>query len=492
MISINRLRKIRLEKLEKIKKLGLNPYPARANQKQVIIQALKMMGKSVSVVGRIMAIREHGGIVFFDLRDESGKIQLVFKEDELQTTDYQLLALLDLGDFIDAQGKIFKTRAGEISVLVKDFHLLTKALRPLPSKWYGLKEVEERYRQRYLDLLFNQEVREVFKTRAKVVQLLRKYLDERGFLEVKTPALQPIYGGASAEPFITHHRALDLDLYLRIADELYLKRLMVGGFERVYELCTDFRNEGIDRWHNPEFSMLEFYWAYADYKDLMKMTEEMLSSIVKEVKGSTRINYGGQKVDFKMPWKRISYQEAILKETGIDIDRENTVKKLKKAIKEKKNQVDLKRVSDFPSLLDALYKATVKPKIANPIFLIDHPIVMRPLAKRHWKKPSRVESFQLIVAGAELINAYSELNDPQEQRSRWEEDMQRAKAGVKEFQVIDEDYLRALEYGMPPVAGWGMGVDRLLAILTNQHSLKDTILFPTLRPRKIHRNPLSL
>jgi lysyl-tRNA synthetase class 2 len=379
---------------------------------------------------------------------------------------------------------VIKTEAGEITVDTEEFQLLTKSIRPLPSTWHGLKNVEERYRQRYVDLLMNEEVQKVFEKSAQVVKLLRQYLDEHGFLEVKTPALQSIYGGATARPFITHHNTLDIDLYLRISDELYLKRLIVGGFDKVYEICTDFRNEGIDRWHNPEFSMLEFYWAYADYNDLMEMTEEMLSGIAKKVTGSFKVRYGNKEVNFSSPWKRLSFRDAILKETGIDIDKTNKVEELKKAIEKEKIEVDLKEAKDVATILDLLHKAVVRPAIVNPTFLIDHPYYMRPLAKKHEDDPAKVESFQLVVTGAELINAYSELNDPEDQRARWQEEMKRAKAGAKEYQVIDEDYLRALEYGMPPTAGWGLGIDRFVAILANQHSLKDTILFPTLRPEK--------
>jgi lysyl-tRNA synthetase class 2 len=344
--------------------------------------------------------------------------------------------------------------------------------------------VEERYRQRYVDLILNPETKDVFEKRAKIVSLLRTYLDKKGFVEVKTPSLQPIYGGATAKPFITHHNALDIDLYLRISDELYLKRLIVGGFERVYELGTDFRNEGIDRWHNPEFSMLEFYWAYADYNDLMDMTEDMLSSIVKDVAGHTKVKYGEDKVDFKKPWKRITYKEIFQEKLGIDIDVMTETKELEKIIKDKKIKINKKEAGDVPSLLDAIYKSEIRPTLIAPTFITEHPFSMRPLAKRKEGEETKVESLQLIVAGAELINAYSELNDPADQKKRWEEDMERSKKGVEEYQVIDEDYIRALEYGMPPTAGWGLGIDRFTAILTNQHSLKDTILFPTLKPEK--------
>ena len=479
---LEEIRKIRLEKVKKLRKLGIDPYPSKVKSApQKISSARESLGKKATVAGRIWGWRGHGNSIFADLKDESGKIQLFFQKKNLKDK-FKILGLFDIGDFTWVSGRVFKTEAGEITVDVSDFQLLTKSIRPLPSTWHGLKDVEERYRQRYVDLLLNPQVRDVFEERAQIVKLLRKYMDEQGFLEVKTPALQPIYGGATAKPFITHHNALDINLYLRIADELYLKRLIVGGFEKVYEICPDFRNEGIDRWHNPEFSMLEFYWAYADYKDLMEMTEKMLSHIVKKVTGSYKVKYGDRQVDFSPSWEKMSFRDSVVKETGIDIDKETTASQLKRSIKNKNIKVDLKDAKDVPTILDALHKAIVRPAIINPTFLVDHPYSMRPLAKRHRKDADKVESFQLVAAGAELINAYSELNDAKDQKARWEEDMSRAKEGVKEYQVIDEDYIRALEYGMPPTAGWGLGIDRFTAILTDQHSIKGTILFPTLRP----------
>jgi lysyl-tRNA synthetase class 2 len=330
----------------------------------------------------------------------------------------------------------------------------------------------------------NPKVKEVFRKKSQITKLLREYLDKQGFIEVKTPTLQPIYGGASAKPFVTRHNVLGIDLYLRISDELYLKRLIVGGFEKVYEFATDFRNEGIDRWHNPEFTMLEFYQAYANYKDLMKMTEQMLSEIVKKITGSLTVKYGEVKIDFKPPWKRLPYLEAFRIMAGINIEEYSTFESLKKFIEKKKLKVDIKEVIDFPTLLDHLYKELIRPKIINPTFLIDHPYSMRPLAKRKKGDEAKVESLHLIAGGIELVNAYSELNDPQDQKARWQEEMARAKKGATEYQVLDEDYIEALEYGMPPTAGWGMGIDRFCALLTDQHSIKDTILFPTMRPKQ--------
>jgi len=481
---LEEIRQTRLKCIEELKKIDIEPYPTKVKgEYQAIQKVRKNIGKQTSCVGRIIAWRIHGHCIFADIKDESAKIQVFFQENNLQTT-FKVLKLFDIGDFVWVKGRVFKTKAGEITLDVKDFQLLSKSIRPLPSAWHGLKDTEERYRNRHVDLLMNEEVKEVFETRAKIVKLLRKYLEDKNFVDVKTPAFQPIYGGASALPFITHHNALDIDLYLRIADELYLKRLIVGGFEKVYEICTDFRNEGIDRWHNPEFTMLEFYWAYADYKDLMKLTEEMLSSIVKTIRGSYKIQYGKDTIDFKPPWKRLTYKDAIFDASGIDIDKITTLSKAKKIISDKKLKVDMKDAKDVASLMDAIFKFLVRPNILNPVFIIDHPYSMRPLAKRKKEDPSKVESIQLVVAGAELLNAYTELNDPIEQQKRWEDDMKRSEKGVKEFQVLDKDYICALEYGMPPTAGWGMGVDRFVAILTNQHSIKDTILFPTLKPGK--------
>lgn len=470
----------RLKKLEKLKEKGINPFPSQSSRKQTIAQAREMMDKEVSLTGRLLVVREHGKIAFSDLKDETGKIQLLFRKDELSQS-FEFLRLLDAGDFIEVHGKVTTTKAGETTVDVSSYKLLTKSIRPLPDSWAGFKDVEERFRQRYVDLLINSDVRKIFEVRAKVVKLLRKYLDEREFIEVKTPVLQPIYGGTTALPFTTHHNALDSDLYLRIADELYLKRLIVGGFEKVYEIGTDFRNEGIDRWHNPEFTQLEFYQAYADYEDLMKTTEQMLSEIVKETIGSYEATYGETKINFKPPWKRLPYHDAIKEATGINIDG-ITLEQLKKEIREKKLDINFKDAPDVPALLDAIIKAAVRPEIQNPTFFIDYPYFMRPLAKRKTDDPSKVEAFQVVVAGTELINAYSELNDPIDQKARWQEDERRSKEGVVEHQVVDEDYIRALEYGMPPTAGWGMGIERLIAILTNSHSIKEVILFPTLRP----------
>ena len=464
-LPIEEIIKVRKEKLQKLSKLDIRGFPA--------------WDRNWKKSGRLMAIRGHGKLIFADLINQEGKQQISFKADKLGKL-WELVELLDMGDFIGCNGQDYITQAGEPTIDIEDFALLTKSLRPLPSEWYGFKDVEERYRQRYVDLIVNSENRKVFETRSKVITLFRKKLDEAGFLEMETPVLQPIYGGATAKPFITHHNDLGMELFLRISDELYLKRLIVGGFEKVYEIAKDFRNEGMDRQHNPEFTMLEFYWAYANIEDLMNFTEELLSSIVKEVKGDHKIIYQGQEYNFSPKWKRVTFRDLILNDCGIDIDIKDTEEKLLKEMKLKKIKVDLTGVIGFGALCDTLYKNVSRPKIIEPTFVTDYPSAMLPLAKKT-SDPRKAGSFQLLVGGFEFLKAYNELNDPIDQKNRWEEEMALSQKGLDEHQVLDEDYIRALEYGMPPTAGWGLGIDRLVAFLTDQHTIKDTILFPTLR-----------
>ena len=482
MATIDELRRTRLEKLKKLKDLGHDPYPADILRKETISKARKITGKEVQVAGRIMGLRGHGKIFFLDLVDGSGKIQAVLKSDVVVKKAFALTAYIDLGDFLAVQGEIGKTKAGEVSVFAHNFQIISKAVRPLPGEWSGLKDIEERYRQRYVDLIVNPDVREIFLTRSKVVTFLRTFLDSDGFLEVDTPVLQPVYGGASAKPFVTHHNALDVDLYLRISDELYLKRLIVGGFDKVYEIGRDFRNEGIDRQHNPEFSMLEFYWAYANYEELMKYTETMLASLIKELKGSYKFNYQGEELNFTPPWPRQTYRDAVFHYSGVDINKAYDEKTLLAAIKSKKIKLDLTGVKGYGALLDTLYKATARPHLTGPMFLTDRPTAFVALAKRKPDDPTKTASFQLLVAGRELINAYNELNDPADQAARWKESERLGKKGQSEHEAFDDDYIRALEYGMPPTAGWGLGIDRLVSILTGMPNIKDVILFPTLRP----------
>lgn len=478
------IREQRIEKIKQLKELGVDPYIGKTERMDVVAEARGKEGEKVKVAGRVMAIRGHGGLIFMDLRDESGQMQLVIKKDNVSEREWMIQELVDIGDFVQAGGGVFKTKAGEISVEVKVFGLLSKAVRPLPSSWHGFKDVEERYRQRYVDLILNPEVRKVFDARTRMVRFLRQFMDKKGFMEVETPVLQPIYGGATARPFKTFHNALKSEFYLRIADELYLKRLIVGGYEKVYEIAKDFRNEGIDRQHNPEFTMMEFYWAYANYEDLMKLSEEMLGGAVKEVTGKYKIEYQGKKIDFSPGWERITFRDLVFRDTKIDIDEVKDEKGLREMIKNRGLKVELGGVEGYANVLDELYKEYCRPKMTGPVFLIDHPYEMKPLAKRKSGDPSKVASVALVVAGFEIFNAYNELNDPQDQRERWEEEKKLLEAGFKEAQMLDEDYIRALEYGMPPTAGWGMGIDRFTAIVTNQPNLKDTIIFPTLRPER--------
>lgn len=436
----------RLEKLEKLKKLGTDPYPAEVQRTHICAEALKEKNRQVTVVGRIIAIRYHGGAIFADLEDESGKIQILLKKDLIdETTFQQFQELYDTGDFIQVTGVIFITKAGETTIQIDKFKLLTKTLRNLPEKWYGFKNVEERYRKRYLDLLINKDVRRVFEIRGKIIKSMRGFLEDNGFMEIDTPMLQSIPGGASAKPFVTHYNAYNTDVYLRIAPELYHKRLIVGGFEKIYEFAKCFRNEGVDWSHNPEFTNLEFYCAYMDYEELMKFTEKMIVTVVKEVLGSDEINCNGKKIKIKAPFERKTFAEIAGKKTN-----------------------------------DKVFKEGVK-KIIEPTFAVNHPVSLLPLAKK--KDDKTVQSFQLIIGGLELVKAFSELNDPVDQRKRFEEQMKLRAKGDEEAQRMDEDFIEALEYGMPPTAGWGMGIDRFVTLLTGQHALREVILFPFMKPR---------
>ncbi len=480
MQTFEQMRTERIRKLNELIKLGKNPYGSYPGGNTPIATAREQMDKDVEVAGRILSVRGHGKLIFADLYDETGKIQLMFKQD-IMNEHFKMVDLYDVGDFIKAKGKVTTTVKGEISVLVTETDILTKSIRPLPEKWHGLKDVEERYRQRYVDLLVNENVKSIFLTRSKIIKLLRAYLDKNGFTEVETPVLQPLYGGASANPFITHHKALDIDLYLRISDELYLKRLVVGGFDKVYELSKDFRNEGMSKAHNPEFTMLEFYWAYVDYEHLMRFTEEMISSIVKEIKGSCKVTFKDKEYDFSTPWKRIPFLDLFKEYLGMDISSFKDEKELLNYVTEHKLLAG-NEAFGFRDIIDVVYKKHIRPKLEGPLFLTDYPYAMKPLAKRRPDNPEISASFQLLVGGEEFINAYNELNDPMDQRKRWEDEMELGKKGAEDYQVIDDDYIRALEYGMPPTAGWGLGIDRLTAFLTNQHTIKDVILFPTMRP----------
>lgn len=488
------LQQQRLDKLARLKGLGLDPYPQpNLKDRQSCQQALELGGKTVVVAGRLMSLRGHGKIMFGDVHDRTNKIQVFFEQNTLGEEKMALTKLLDLGDIVTVSGVVFKTQASEITIRVSDFQILSKNIRPLPEKWHGLKDIEERYRQRYIDLIVNPEARKALETRSKVLTAMRKFFDEHDFLEVETPILQPLYGGASAKPFITHHNVLDMDMYLRISDELYLKRLIVGGLEKVYEVSKDFRNEGVSRFHNPEFTQIEFYWAYVDYEVLMQFTEELVSSIVKLVKGSYKLYFQGQELDFTPPFKRVTFRDAILEKTGIDIDLAKDELDFKKMVKEKGLKVDFSDVIGKGACFDALYKEHVRPTVGvdKPTFMMDYPAEMIALAKRKVDRPDRIASFQLLACGAELLKAYNELNDPKDQSDRWLEEEALAKKGSETAMQFDHDYIRALEYGMPPTAGWGMGIDRFCQFLLDQPTIKDVIFFPAMRP-ETESVPVSL
>jgi len=487
MATIDELRKIRLEKLKAIEKAGFLAYPMETKRTHKIEDVLKdfanlsRLKKEVILVGRIRALRSHGGLTFGHIEDGTGKIQIYLKKDRLGEKSYQFfLENFDIGDFIEVRGILLKTKTGEKSLQVADYKILAKSLLPLPEKWHGLKDAEERFRKRYLDLIFNPEVKKKFEIRSKIIREIRNFLEKEGFLEVETPILQPIYGGAKARPFKTYLNAFDMDVFLRIAPELYLKRLLVGGFEKVYEIGKCFRNEGVDRFHNPDFTMLEFYWAFVDYKDLMKLTEKMISTIVKNIFKKTKINYQGKEVDFKTPWPRVEFSQLIKKYTKINVKDIHQDALLKKA---KELGITVEKGAGKAEILDEIYKKFCRPKIWQPTFIIHFPSGFQPLAKSLEKDPQILANFQLVAAGLELNNAFSELNDSLEQKKRFEEQEKSFEAGLKEAQRMDEDFLEALEYGMPPAAGLGMGIDRLVCLLTDSHSLREIILFPTMKPK---------
>jgi len=484
----------RREELEELKRRGINPYPylfERTDYSKDIIENFSEGASQpdVSVAGRIVSIRRMGKASFCHIQDSRGKIQIYLKRDDIGES-YDAFRLLDLGDIIGVEGFVFRTKTGEVSIHAKRYELLAKSIRPLPVVKekvddQGAKVVydpfsdkELRYRQRYVDLLVNPGVREVFVKRARILSSIRKFLDARGYLEVETPILQPLYGGAFARPFITHHNTLDIDLYLRIADELYLKRLVVGGYDGVYEFAKDFRNEGMDRSHNPEFTMLELYVAYRDYLWMMGLVEEMISTAAVETNGSTRWPVGGREIDFTPPWKRITMFDAIEEHTGRNLRGKSEPELLKIS---RELRLETQPGAGTGAIIDDIFSELVEPKLIQPTFIMDYPLEMSPLAKRHRSEPGLVERFEVIVNGRELCNAFSELNDPVDQRMRFEEQMKLRARGDEEAQVLDEDFLRALEYGMPPAAGLGVGIDRLAMSFTDQDSIRDVIFFPQMK-----------
>ena len=486
-MPIDDIKQTRLEKLEKIKRTAIDPYPAKSWRTHEIAEAMTNFDKHAEakdrlvLVGRIMARREHGGSMFLDIEDGSGRMQAYFKKDVLGDKEYNFFnETVDIGDFVEIYGFLFKTKKEEKTLEVEKYRLLSKSLLPLPEKWHGLTDIEERYRKRYLDLLFNPEIRAKFKLRGKLIDELRNFMNQHNFLEVETPTLQVLAGGAMAKPFKTHLNALDLDVYLRIAPELFLKRLLVGGFEKVYEFSHNFRNEGMDRDHNPEFSELEFYIAYKDYEWLMEFTEKMFEQVVSKLFETTKVRYSGETVDFHGPYRRVTFNDLLREYSGIDYDvaDEDTLK-----AKAKELEIKIEKVMTKGTIADEIYKKVARPKIIQPTFIINHPLEISPLAKTLEGEPEHVARVQLIVAGHEIINAYSELNDPVDQRARFEAQQKAAKKGAEETHPFDEDFVEALEYGMPPAAGWGLGIDRLVAILTDSHSIREVILFPLMKPR---------
>jgi lysyl-tRNA synthetase class 2 len=481
-------RDVRKAKCADLRARGVEPYPysyARTHHTRQVLDLGEAVttepGLVVSVAGRLMGRRGHGKAGFGHVLDQTGRVQVYAREDVLGAAGYGLWELLDLGDWVGVKGPVFRTRTGEITVQAQELTLLAKSMRPLPDKWHGLVDPETRYRQRYADLFMNPEVRDVFAKRTRALSTIRRFLDARGYLEVETPVLQPLYGGAFARPFVTRHNALGMDLYLRISNELYLKRLLVGGFERVYEFAKDFRNEGIDRSHSPEFTMLEVYQAFADYRDIMRLTEEMFARLAEEVGGGMTLEYQGQKLDFTPPWPEVSILEAVKGAVGEDVSDMDPARL--------ERLCDARGLAARPGsgaggMLDELFSALIQPALIQPTFVIDHPREISPLAKVKRGNAHVVERFEPFVCGMEVGNAFSEQNDPAEQEHQFQLQMDRRAQGDDEAQVLDKDFLRALEYGMPPTGGLGVGIDRIVMLLTDSRSIRDVILFPALRPEE--------
>jgi lysyl-tRNA synthetase class 2 len=481
----------RAAKVQKLRQQGINPYPNRYSRthtardaKALFVEDKVDVGMVLSIAGRVMGHRRMGKATFVDVQDGSGKIQTYFGREQIGPERYELVQELDLGDFIGVKGTLFKTRTGEITVSVSEFTILAKALQPLPEKWHGLVDVEKRYRQRYLDLISNEETRDIFLKRSHIISAMRRFLDGRGFVEVETPVFQPVAGGARAHPFVTHHQALDQDFYLRIATELYLKRMIVSGFDKVYEIGRIFRNEGISVKHNPEFTTLESYEAYADYYDVMVMLEDMVATVAREVMGGTKVTYGEHVLDFAPPWKRITLRDAVRESCGLDL--EDSLRDgglgLRRAMEDRGMALDQTMSPAY--LVDKLVSTFVEPGLVQPAFLIDYPADTTPLAKTKPDNPQMVERFEAFAAGMEFANAFTELNDPVEQAARFTtQEEWRARFGDDEAERYQEDFIVALEHGMPPTGGLGVGIDRLVMLLTNQQSIREVILFPQLKTK---------
>lgn len=489
MASLEEIRNERLKKLAVLKEMGVLPYPIVSNVDATLLEAVTQFSKlskrkkPLSLVGRIMSVRGQGALIFFDLNDGTGVFQGLLKKGEIEDAVFELFRdTVDIGDFVEVSGNLFVTKRKEKTILVTNWRMLSKSLRPLPDKWHGLQDVEERFRRRYLDTLMAPEVRDRFILRSTVISEIRLALNENGFLEVETPLLQPLAGGATAEPFSTHHNALDIDLFLRIAPELYLKQLLVGGFRKVFELGRNFRNEGIDVTHNPEFTMLEFYEAYSDAKKAMKFVEALIRRVAKKVVKKGQVENGEEIIDFGKPFSVISYSDLLKRHALIPDLIVATKDEL--ALKAKQLGIDVAPSDAKEKIIDNIYKKTCRPKLIQPTFIVDYPVEFSPFAKRKEDNQNFIDRFQLVVGGFEVVNAFSELNDPSDQRERYVEQDKKKRAGEGEVSPSDESYLESMEYGMPPAAGVGIGIDRLVMILTNTKNIKEVILFPTMRPRE--------
>ncbi|MGE0763037.1 MAG: lysine--tRNA ligase [Bdellovibrionales bacterium] len=486
----NPLKAEKRRKLHELKKLGMDPFPhtfLRTHKvEQVVTEHSGLQtgevkeSAEVSMAGRLMTVRAMGKASFFNFQDQSGSLQAYIRLEEMSEEDRKFFDLVDIGDIIGIKGFVFKTKKGELSVHCKSFRILCKTLEPLPEKYHGIADVELKYRSRHLDLIMNQESRKVFEARSLIIREIRRFLDARGFLEVETPVLQPLYGGAAAHPFTTHHRALDMKLYLKVSPELYLKRLIVGGFEKVYEVSKNFRNEGIDRSHNPEFTMLEWYEAYTDYEYQMKQFEDIIAHVCKTLHGTTKIQYQGKELDFTTPWRRISVYDSIKEYGGFDVST-MSAEQLYKKIKEL--GADLDKPASHGQMVMEAFDLVVEKNLWNPTFVIDFPVEISPLTKKHRSKKGLVERFEPVCTGMEIGNAYTELNDPEDQRARLEE-QEKQRATNEEAYPMDEDFVSAIEVGMPPTGGVGIGIDRMVILLTDQPSLRDVLFYPTMKPHK--------
>ncbi|MTI82172.1 MAG: lysine--tRNA ligase [Firmicutes bacterium] len=483
--ELNELMRVRREKLQELRDHGIEPYGNKyeaTDYTQGIVENFeKYDGKNVKLAGRIMAKRGHGKASFANLQDMTGGIQVYGRLNDLGEEAYEMYEKLDIGDIVGLEGSVFKTRRGEVTVSITDIVLLSKSLRPLPEKWHGLKDVDLRYRQRYVDLTVNPEVRKTFVIRSNIVKEIRKHLEGLGFLEVETPMMHPIAGGAAARPFVTHHNALDMELFLRIAPELYLKRLLVGGFDKVYEINRSFRNEGISTRHNPEFTMLELYQAYGDIEDMMELTENLVSSIAQKVLGTDKVQYEDQEINLAAPWKRLPMLDAVKEYSGLDFNSIHTDEEARG--KAKGLKLEINGNESWGDILNLVFEEFVEPKLIQPTFILDYPVEISPLAKRKKDRPELTYRFELFIYGREMANAFSELNDPIDQKQRFENQLKKRDAGDDEAHMMDEDYIQALEYGMPPAGGLGIGIDRLVMLLTNTQSIRDVILFPQMKPR---------